>query len=126
MLGLGKKKGPSQPTGPFAHAVGCKIAVADPGFQPEWQELEEGHWRRTCQCYSEDRYEPRAGTRTRLAPYDPATFRHFPECEHRDVTDPGIVRALLTVRERENYWAVHCGTCAAVWQTPFYASESGG
>jgi hypothetical protein len=124
MFGL-KKKGPSQPTAPFAHAVGCVIVKADPGFEPEWQEIEEGHWRRTCQCYSEDRYEPRADTRTRLAPHDPATFRHFPECEHRDVTDPGIVKALLTVRERENYWAVHCGTCTAVWQTPFYADEVG-
>jgi hypothetical protein len=29
--------------------------VADPDFEPERQELEEGHWRRTCQCYSDDR-----------------------------------------------------------------------
>ena len=49
MFGL-KKKGPSRPTGPFAHAEGCKIVVADPGFEPEWQEIEEGHWRRICQC----------------------------------------------------------------------------
>jgi hypothetical protein len=42
------------------------------------------------------------------------------------VTDPGIVRALLTVTQREDYWAVHCGTCAAIWQTPFYAAESAG
>lgn len=41
MFGL-KKNGPSQPTPPFEHAVGCTIIVADPGFQPEWQELEEG------------------------------------------------------------------------------------
>jgi hypothetical protein len=41
MFGL-KKKGPSRPTGPFAHAAGCKILVADPGFQPEWQEIEVG------------------------------------------------------------------------------------
>ena len=61
---------------PFAHAEGCKIVVADPGFQPEWQEIEEGHWRRICQCYSEDIYEPRVDTRTRLDPLDPATFRH--------------------------------------------------
>ena len=47
-----KKKGPSQPTGPFAHAVGCMIVVADPDFQPEWQEIEEGHWRRICQCHT--------------------------------------------------------------------------
>ena len=39
MFGL-KKKGPSQPTGPFEHAFGCKVVVADPGFQPEWQDRE--------------------------------------------------------------------------------------
>jgi len=65
MLGLGKKKGPSRPTEAFVHAEGCKVVVADPGFQPEWQEIEEGHWRRICQCYSEDIYEPRTDTRTR-------------------------------------------------------------
>jgi hypothetical protein len=75
MFGL-KKKGPSQPTGPFEHAFGCKVVVADPGFQPEWQKTEEGHWRRICQCYSEDRYEPPVDTRTRLDPLDPSTFRH--------------------------------------------------
>ena len=53
MFGL-KKKGPSRPTQAFAHAVGCTIVTADPGFQPEWQEIEEGHWRRICQCWSED------------------------------------------------------------------------
>jgi hypothetical protein len=39
MFGRGKK-GPSQPTGPFAHAEGCKILVADPCYEPEWQEIE--------------------------------------------------------------------------------------
>ena len=120
MFGL-RKKGPSQPTGPFAHTEGCKVVMADPGFQPEWQEIEEGHWQRICQCYTEDRWEPRANMRTRLDPYDPSTFSHFPSCEHRDVTDPHIVKALLTVRERENYWYVLCGSCETGWQTPFYA-----
>ena len=122
MFGL-KKKGPSQPTGPFAHGHGCKILVADPGFEPEWQEIEEGHWRRTCQCYSEDRYEPRADTRTRQDPLSPATFRHLGGCEHREVTDPTIIKAILTVRERENYWYVQCSTCDGGWQVPFYAPE---
>ena len=125
MFGL-KKKGPSQPSGPFAHGHGCKILVADPGFEPEWQEIEEGHWRRTCQCWAEDRYEPSAFTRTRLDPYDPSTFAHAPQCEHRDLTEPSIVRALLTVTEREDYWYVVCGTCAIGWQTPFYAADSVG
>jgi hypothetical protein len=125
MLGF-KKKGPSQPTGPFAHADGCKIVVADPDFQPEWQEIEGGHWRRTCQCYSEDRYEPRVDTRTRLDPLDPPTFRHQPACDQRDVTDPAIIRATLRVQEREGYWWVEASMCACCWQVPYYAPESVG
>ena len=123
---FGRKKGPSQPSGPLAHADGCKVVVADPGFQPEWQEIEEGHWRRICQCYSEDIYDQRADTRMRLDPYDPSTFGHWPSCEHRDLTDPHIVKALLTVTARENYWYVLCGTCQCGWQVPFYAAEASG
>jgi hypothetical protein len=89
---FGRKKGPSRPTEPFAHAVGCKVVVADPGFQPQWQEIEEGHWRRTCQCCSEDIYEPHVDTRTRLNPLDPSTFQHAGRCEHRNTTDPAVIR----------------------------------
>ena len=103
MFGL-MKKGPSRPTQPFAHAEGCKIVVADPSFQPEWQEVEEGHWRRTCQCCAEDIYEPRADPRKRLDPLDPSTFRHARQCEHVATTDPTIIRAILKLREREGYW----------------------
>jgi hypothetical protein len=85
--------------------------VADPDFEPEWQEIDEGHWQRACQCYSEDRWEPRADTRTRLDPMNPSTFAHFPACEHRDTTDPVIVRAILTVFERETYW--YCNAAPA-------------
>lgn len=125
MFGL-KKKGPSRPTQAFAHAVGCTIVTADPGFQPEWQELEEGHWRRICQCWGEDRYEPRVDTRTRLDPLDPATFRHGPACAHPDTTDPVIVKAILTILERETYWWVECSTCEYGWQVAHYAAESRG
>jgi hypothetical protein len=98
------KHGPSQPTGPFEHAAGCAIVRADPDFEPQWQEqLEQGHWRRTCQCYAEDIYEPPVDTRSRLDPLDPSTFGHFPACEHRDTIDPVIVKAILTVLERETY-----------------------
>ena len=86
----------------------------------------EGHWRRTCQCYAEDVYEPRPDPRTRLDPHDPATFQHFPACGHRDVTDSAIIRAILRVRDREDYWAVECGTCETIWLTPFYAAEGVG
>ena len=121
-----KKRGPSRPTGPFDHAYGCAIVRADPGFQPEWQEIDEGHWQRACQCWTEDIYEPRVDTRPRLDPYDRATFRHLGACEHRDVTDPVFIKAILTVTERENYWYVQCRTCDGGWQTPFYAEESVG
>jgi hypothetical protein len=100
--------------------------TADPGFQPEWQEIEEGHWRRICQCRPEDIYEPRVDTRTRLNPLDPATFRHAPECEHRDTTDPILVKAILTAQEREDYWYVQCRACSFGWQTPFHAAERDG
>lgn len=125
MFGL-KKKGPSRPTEAFAHAEGCKVVVADPGFQPEWQEIEEGHWRRICQCWSEDIYEPRVDTRTRLDPLDPSTFRHGGGCEHRDTTDPTIVKAILRVHDRENYWWTECAACECGWQVPYYAPESVG
>jgi hypothetical protein len=125
MFGL-KKKGPRQPTGPFAHAHDCKLVRSDPDFEPEWQEIEEGHWRRTCQCYSEDRYEPYVDTRTRLNPLDPSTFRHAGECEQREATDQHILKAILRVDEREDYWRVECLTCKHIWQVPYYAEESVG
>jgi hypothetical protein len=125
MFGL-KEKGPSRPTGPFEHAHGCKLVVADPGYQPPWQEVEEGHWRRVCQCWSEDVYEPRADPRTRLDPLDPSTFGHAPQCEHRHTTDPTIVKAILSVQDRENYWYVQCSTCDCGWQVPYYAAEGVG
>jgi hypothetical protein len=125
MFGL-KRKGPSRPTGAFAHADGCKLVKSDPGFEPEWQEIKEGHWRRVCQCWSENIYEPPVDTRTRLNPLDPSTFRHAGGCEHRQTTDPTIVKAILTVLERETYWWVQCGACNCGWQTPFYAAEGVG
>jgi hypothetical protein len=82
--------------------------------------------RRTCQCYSEDIYEPRVDTRTRLNPLDSATFRHGGGCEHRHTTDPTIVKAILRVHDREGYWWVECSTCAHGWQVPYYAAESVG
>lgn len=67
MFGL-KRTGPSGPFQPFEHAVGCKIVVADPTHEPPWLEVEEGHWRRVCQCWSDDRYEPRVETRYAARP----------------------------------------------------------
>ena len=69
--------------------------------------------------------EPRIDTRTRLDPLDPSTFRHLGGCEHRDTTDPTIIKAILTVHEREDYRAVTCASCAGGWQVPYYAAEVG-
>jgi hypothetical protein len=65
--------------------------------------------------------------RTRLDPLDPATFRHAPQCEHRDTTDPDLVRVILRVQEGggEGYWWVTCGICEHGWQIPHYAASAG-
>ena len=54
---------------------------------------------------------------------DPATFRHGGECEHRDTTDPTIVKAILRFHDRDGYWWVECATCEYGWQVPYYAAE---
>jgi hypothetical protein len=61
-----------------------------------------------------------------LDPLDPATFCHYPECEHRDVTDPGIVKAISGVQARERHWWVECASCDSGWQVPTYAADSVG
>jgi hypothetical protein len=109
MFGL-KKKGPTRP---FTHADNCKIMKADPTVQIQWSEVETGHWRAVCQCGSEDvRGEP-ADRGVRLDPSDPSTFRHAGQCEHRDTSDPALVRVILKVRDGAGggYWWVECGTC---------------
>jgi hypothetical protein len=106
MFGL-KKMGPIRP---FDHAEHCKILKADPGVEIEWSELERGHWRATCVYGSEDVYEE-PDRRARLDPYDPSTFRHAGQCEHRETTDPAFLRAILKVRDGAGggYWWVECG-----------------
>ena len=37
--------------------------------------------------------------RVRLDPYDPSTFRHTGQCEHRSTSDPALLRAILKVRD---------------------------
>jgi hypothetical protein len=44
-------------------------------------------------------------------------------CEHRDVSDPTIIRAILRVTESDDYWRVDCNICDCVWQVPNYAAE---
>jgi hypothetical protein len=96
MLGF-KKKGPSQPTGPFAHADGCTLAKSDPDFEPEWQEVEK------ATGFGSANAGPKTSTSNAPILVRGSTrstrrrFRHFPACEDRDTTDLKIVRAILTV-----------------------------
>ena len=34
------------------------------------------------------------------------------------MTDVVIIKAILTVHEREDYWYVQCSTCEGGWQVP--------
>jgi hypothetical protein len=115
-----------RPTRPFAHADNCKIVKADPSVEIPWQEIETGLWIAECVCGKEYEREAPADRRVRLDPIDPSTSRHGLGCEHRDVTDPVLLRAILRVHDREGYWWVECGTCDYGWQVAYYAAESVG
>jgi hypothetical protein len=84
---------------------------------PKASHLARRHWQAVCECGSEDIYEEPADRRARL---DPFTFRHAPQCEHRDTTDPAVLRVILKVRDGAggDYWWVDCGTCGYGWQVP--------
>jgi hypothetical protein len=70
------------------------------------------------QCGKEHHHEPPADRRVRLDPYDPSTVVPAPQCEHRGVTDPAVLRAILRVHDREGYWWVECSACDCGWQVP--------
>jgi hypothetical protein len=127
MLGL-RKKEPNLPTPPFQHAAGCRIVRADPGFDPPWQEVEERHWRRECQCGAEDYRQPQVDRRGRLDPRDPATARHLGQCEFASETDRDKLRLALKVKPglEPGYDWVECSGCDCGWQVPHYAAESVG
>jgi hypothetical protein len=121
MFGLRKK----EPDKAFSHTDDCKIAKVTPGVKIPWNEVESGHWVATCQCGEQHHREP-AARPPRLDPLDPSTFRHARQCEHRDTTDPALLRAILKVKDGSggDYWWVECGTCDTAWQVPHYAAES--
>jgi hypothetical protein len=118
MFGL-KKKGPTQP---FTHSDNCRIVRADPTTEIEWVEVATGRWEAVCVCGHEYFNEPLTDDRERLDPHDPSTFRHAPQCEHRDTIDPALLRVILRVRDGAGggYWWVQCGTCDTGWQVPYY------
>jgi hypothetical protein len=72
---------------------------ADPGVEISWSEIEGGHCRAVCQCGAEDRYEEPVARGARLDPYDPSTSSHAGACEHRDTTDPALLRAILKIQD---------------------------
>jgi hypothetical protein len=119
---FGRKKGPTRL---FTHANDCRILKADPGVQISWSLIEGGHWRAVCQCGVEDFYEEPTGRRARLDPLDPSTFRHAGGCEHRDTTDPALLRAILKVKDGAggDYWWVECSICSCGWQVPYFGPE---
>jgi hypothetical protein len=107
-----KKKGPDKA---FDHSADCKIQAVDPTVSIEWSELERGHWVAECVCGTEYYHEPRTRP-AQLDPVDPRTARHLPQCEFASETNPGTLKVLLKVRERDGYWWVECGSCEAGWQ----------
>jgi hypothetical protein len=125
MFGFKKKGGPNQA---FTHAPDCKILKADPDVEIPWQEIEANYWVAECQCGKEYWREPPADRRVRRDPYDPSTFRHEAVCEHRDVTDPSLLRTILKVTDGldPGYWWVECLDCRCAWQVMHYAAESVG
>ena len=114
-----RKRGPDKA---FSHSEGCKIQAADPTVQIQWSEVETGHWEAVCACGVEYFHEPFTDERVRLDPYDPSTFRHAGQCEHRDTSDPALLRVILKVRDGAGggYWWVECATCEHGWQVPHY------
>ena len=115
-----RKKGPSKP---FIHQESCKIAEVDPGVEIPWSYDGDGIWTAKCVCTTEYFREPITDNRVRLDPYDPATARHFGQCEYASETDPTVLKFVLRVKAGlgEGYYWVECGACGAGWQVPHYA-----
>jgi hypothetical protein len=112
-------------TRPFTHADDCPIARGEPDFVPEWQLIDAGKWQRSCACTTETTYDlPDVPT---IDPYDPATFRHAPQCDYRDVTDSAILRAILSVKPgaEGGYLWVSCAHCEISWSVPNITSPGG-
>jgi hypothetical protein len=126
VFGLKKKNGP--PPQPFQHASTCPIVRSDPGYEPPWQEIDRGNWKRECRCTAEYWHEVPADAHVQIDPFDPSTSRHLGQCEHRDTEDPAVLRMLLRVKDGmgDGYWWVECGSCESAWQVPHYAAERDG
>ncbi len=125
---FGRRKEPTFPA--FLHTDDCKIFKTDPGVELNWSEIRRGAWEARCVCGIQYHYEDSADRRVRLDPFDPSTGgpgRHFPQCEHRDTTDPAVLRLILRVKDVAfaggDYFYVTCGACEAEWQVAHYAES---
>jgi hypothetical protein len=117
---FGKKK--TGPDRPYVHAEGCPIVRADPDVRIPWNEVERGHFVRTCVCAGAEHHrEPVVEDRVRLDPLDPSTARHAGECEFVGTTDPTVLRLALTVTQKDGYSSVACSACACSWQVADFA-----
>jgi hypothetical protein len=76
-------------------------------------------------CTAEYFREPITDNRVRLDPSDPATARHFGQCEYVSETDPVVIKVLLKVTDKGDHDSVECGSCGAGWQVPHYAESVG-
>ena len=119
---FGRKKGPTKQ---FQHADDCRILKVDPNVEIPWSYLGEGLWKAECVCTAEYFREPITANRVRLDPYDPATARHFGQCEFVSEADPAVIKVLLKVIDKGDYDWVECGGCDAGWQVPHYAESVG-
>jgi hypothetical protein len=119
------KKKIRPPDSEFVHADDCRILRADASVRPVWNQIERGLWKRECVCSFEYWHEPVPEDR-RQDPYDPRTFRHAGQSEHRDTTDPALVKLILNVKPGTGgaYWWVTCQACAISWQTPYEVAEA--
>jgi hypothetical protein len=117
-----QEKGPDKA---FSHSDDCKVWPPIPALEIPWNEIRAGYSEARCVCGVEGWHAPDA-ERARRDPRDPSTFHHAGECEHRDTSDPALLRAILKVRDGAGgYWRVECGTCVTGWQVPHYAESVG-
>jgi hypothetical protein len=123
-----EEEGPEPADGAVRACPGLQARGERPRLRARVARDRRGSLAAHLQCYSEDRWERRVDTRTRNDPLDPTTFRHAGECEHRDTTDPVLIKAILRARDNPgwDYWFVECSICGAGWQVPYYVAESGG
>ena len=80
-----------------------EIQAADPTVSIPWNEVRAGNWEARCVCGVEGWHAPDAGRGRRNDPSDPATVRHFGQCEYVSETDPAVIKVLLKVTDKGDW-----------------------